>query len=685
MTARSLGTTLGGASEPLGFQRILGGGKFTVHARIARSLTLELFDPGASRPFRAVSLQRAATAPPLELWQAEIAQLPERFEYGYRVDGGSLLVDPYATQLAGGEIWGQSDDALAPGVGRRYRGLVAPEAFDWQGVARPRIDPRRRAIYELHVRGFTRHPSSGVARPGSYLGLVEKIPFLVELGITTVELMPLFEFDETENPRSNPLTLERLLNFWGYSPVSFFAPKAAYAASSERGAAAHELRTLVRELHRAGIEVVLDVVYNHTAEAAGGSSDPLHSWRGLAPRDYYLVDAVTGRALDHTGCGNTFNTNHPVARRMIRDSLRHWAEAYRIDGFRFDLAAVFFRDEQGEPLETSPLVEEIGSDPVLADRLLIAEPWDATGFHPAGGFPAPWLEWDGEFRDAVRRFTGAVERDPAPLARRLAGLGPQAGALPASRAVRFAACHDGRPLADVLRYAAKANEANGEKNQDGWNGEVAWNGGVEGPSDDPALELRRERELRLLWTLLVAAPGTLQLTAGDERGRTQRGNTNAWCQDNEIVWLDWREERSSSALANFVRALLRERLEGRLGGGGDGRGAVVRPFESFPLADPEAGAAFLVVRSNVDREAASIVAANAGPAPARFPLPMLPTGKRWRIRLDLSRPRGAEIFSEDEAPFLAYESNELVIAARSARILVAEEFEMPKRKERRKS
>jgi glycogen operon protein len=683
VAADALGSTLGGAAEPLGFRRVQSGGRFTVHARAAKSLAVELFDPGAPKPFAKAKLERAPCAPPLELWRADFAALPERFEYGYRANGGPLLLDPYAPLASGGEIWGRSDDALAPGVGRRYRGLVVPDAFDWQGVARPRIDPQRRSIVELHLRGFTRHPTSGVSRPGTYLGAIEKIPYLVELGVTTVELLPLCEFDETENPRANPATGERLFNFWGYSPVSFFAPKAAYAASSERGAAAVELKTLVRELHRAGLEVVLDVVYNHTAEGELSARDALHSFRGLAPLDYYLFDPASGRRLDFTGCGHTVNANHPVVRRLVLDSLRHWTESYRIDGFRFDLAAVFFRNERGEPLARSPLAEEIAADPVLADRLLVAEPWDATGFRPEAGFPAPWLEWDGEFRDAVRRFAGGLEREPAPLARRLAGLGPRAGALPVARAVRFAACHDGRPLADVVRYARKANRANGEENRDGWDGEVAWNGGVEGPTDDPALVRRRERELRLLWTLLAAAPGTLFFAAGDERGRTQRGNTNAWCQDNEISWLDWSEDAERRALGAFVRRLLRERVEGRFGGA-DARGALVLPFESFPAAEPEAGAAFLVVRSNVDREASALVAANSSPVPVRVPIPMLPTGRRWRIRLDLARPKGAEVFEGDEAPFLAYETTELLIAARSARVLVAEEFELPRRRERAK-
>ncbi len=674
-------STLGGAVEPLGFRPERGGGRFAVHARARRSVTLELFEPGAEKPFRSVRLERRSPAAiPFEIWHAEVRRLPERFEYGYRVDGGPLLIDPYAEQLSGGEVWGRSDDAIAPGVGRRYRGLVAPHAFDWQAVERPRVDPGRRTIYELHVRGFTRHPSSGVEHPGGYLGLVEKIPYLIELGITTVELMPLFEFDETENPRRNPKSDARLWNFWGYNPVSFFAPKAGYAASAEPGAAAGELQRLVRELHRAGLEVVLDVVFNHTAEGRLGKGDPIHSWRGLAATDYYLFDEKNGSPLDFTGCGNTVAVNQLVCRRLIVDSLRHWAEVYRFDGFRFDLAAILFRDECGQPLERSPLIDEIGADPVLAERLLIAEPWDATGYSPAGGFPAPWLEWDGEFRDAARRFVGRMERDAHPVARRLAGMGPRHGGLAVARAVRFVACHDGRPLADVVRFAAKQNEENGEGNRDGWSAEVAWNGGAEGPAEEPALRERREREVRLLLALLAVAPGTLQLTAGDERGRTQRGNSNAWCQDNEVSWLDWSEgERGEeSELLSFVRHLLALRRESALGVA-DGRGALVEPFVALSSGEAAPSESFLLVRSAAEGEGRSIVAVNVGETAVRFPIPMPPIGRRWRIRLDLGRAHGAEQFTEDAAPFLAYETSEVSVAPRSLRLLVAEPLPLPGR------
>jgi glycogen operon protein len=679
------GVSTQGAARPefLGWRREGGGGRFALHAAARTGVSLELYEVGARASFRVLALaDDPATPAPFRIWEAEIEALPEVFEYLVRVDGGPPLLDPWARQLSGGEFWGRRDSAISPGVGRRYRGLDAASPFDWQGVARPAIDPGRRVIYELHVRGFTRHSSSGVAHPGTYLGVVEKIPHLVELGVTTVELMPVFEFDETENPRHDPRTGERLLNFWGYSPVSFFAPKAGYASDPAPGAAAGELKTLVRELHRAGLEVVLDVVYNHTAEGGGGAGDPTHSWRGLDPAAYYLHDAGTGRPLDVTGCGNTVGVHHPVARRLILDSLRHWVEEYRVDGFRFDLAAVLFRGERGERLERSPFAEEIAADRALAGRLLIAEPWDATGHTPSSGFPAPWLEWDGEFRDAARRFVGGLEREPSALARRLAGLGPQRGRVPAVRSVRFVACHDGRPLADVVAFARKHNESNGEGNRDGWDGEVAWNGGVEGPTDDPALAARRAREIRLLLALLAAAPGTIQLTAGDELGRTQRGNTNAWCRDDEVGWLDWGPPSAEAGeLPQLVRRLLE--LRRRVAAPSAGRTARVEAFvaaageRTAPTGTPTGHAStdefertsFLLLRGGTP---GWLLAANAGESERRFPLPKPPAGSAWRLRLDTARPAGEAVTLDDEAPAVAAETTEIAVAPRSVRLLVAE-------------
>jgi glycogen operon protein len=656
----------------LGFRRRRRGGSFAVHAAADERVEIEVFAPGADLPFLTLPLSRQESADPgLLLWYGRAARLPERFEYLVRVDGGPPLVDPYARQLAGGEVWARSGDAIAPGVGRRYRGLVDETPFDWQGVERPRVDAARRTIYELHVRGFTRHASSGVAHPGTYRGVIEKIGELLDLGVTTVELMPVTEFDETENPRTNPESGERLLNFWGYSPVSFFAPKAGFASDPTPGAAARELKETIRELHRAGLEVILDVVLNHTAEGAGGATDPLHSWRGLDERAYYLVDAASGEALDFTGCGNTVNVNHPVTRRLILDALRHWCEEYRVDGFRFDLAAVFFRGEDGRPLERSTLVEAIAADPVLGERILVAEPWDARGFAPPRGFPAPWQVWDGEFRDELRRWMAGREGDPRPLARRLAGVGPQAAALPAARAVRFVACHDGRTLADLVAYEGKHNEPNGEANRDGWDGEVAWNGGVEGPSDDPAVGARREREVRSLLALLAAAPGALLLTAGDERLRTQRGNSNAWCQDNEVGWVDRSASERAEAFLRYVRDLLRLR-RGLLLQPSPRRAALVEPFGDAAGGVAGLGAAFLLLAADARLGPAWFVAANPGATAVRFPVPAPPGGKRWRLRLDTGRPRGEELFDDESAPFLAFETSHLAVAPRAVRILTAE-------------
>ncbi len=649
----------------LGFRRQGERFGFAIHARASRRVELDLYELGSEALLRTVDLDPDPTAPePWMLWTADLAGLPDAFDYVVRVDGGPPLLDPYAKSLAGGETWGRSDDRIAPGVGRIYRSRFHEEAFDWEGVERPRVEASRRIIYELHVRGFTAHPSAGVTKPGTYPGLSEKLAELVELGVTTVELLPVFEFDETENRRVNPLTAERLLNFWGYSPVSFFAPKAGFASTRDPGAATRELKELVRELHRAGLEVILDVVYNHTAE--GEATGPLHAWRGLDAAAYYLLDPATGEPLDLTGCGNTVHTNHPVTRRMIHDSLRHWADEYRVDGFRFDLAAVFFRGESGAELDRSELVDELSADSELAARLLVAEPWDAAGFRPACGFAEPFKEWDGEFRDGTRRLVGGLDADPRPLARRLAmGRHPSP-----ARAVRFVACHDGRTLADVVAYAAKHNQANGEENRDGWDGEVAWNGGVEGPAELAPLALERQRQIRLLWSLLAAAPGTLQLSAGDERLRTQRGNNNAWCQDNETGWIDWTPTAEGERLQTFVRRLLalRRELVGEARWSGP---AYAEPYESGGEPAESRRGAFLLVHADEAREAIWLLGVNAGSSPVRFPLPVAKHGRRWRLRLDTAQPAGQEIFSPRAAPLLAYETTHLAVAPGAARILVA--------------
>ena len=662
--------------DQLGVQKTATGHRFTLFAPNAKRVELVVNLAQSHTPFTELfALEPCGAAGEAKgCWQREVAGLPAAFEYVYRLDGGPHLLDPYARCLTGGEVWGDRSWETAGQRFRPYRGFFRPEAARTPGEGRPprpRVADSERVIYELHLRGFTRHPSSGVEHPGTYLGLIEKIPYLQSLGITTVELMPLLEFDETENFRRNPATGERLLNYWGYSPVSFFAPKASYAADTKPGAAQAELMTMIDALHAAGLEVVVDVVYNHTAEGGGGASDPLRSFRGLAESVYYLRDAATGKAFDVTGCGNTVNTNHPIVRRMILDSLRFWAQEIGVDGFRFDLAAAFYRGLAGEKLAASPLVAEIAADPELAGRLLIAEPWDVTGFTPPGGFPPPWREWNGAFRDDVRRFVRGDAVAARTLELRLAGSPdlfppPQ----PPSAAVDFVACHDGFPLADLVAYERKANRENGEEDRDGSSFNLSSNQGVEGPTDDPSILALRHRQVANFLALLFLTRGTPMLLAGDENGRSQRGNNNAWCQDNELSWLDWSAD--ANGRASIVRRLVALRRE--LAGLTFGEWAEVAPFHAAGDAGStgnigEPQPALLLTREEAGGRTL-LIALNPGPASARFPLPRAPGGAPWALALDSVTAGHDRSAASPGRPQFAAETSELELLPRSLRILV---------------
>ncbi len=578
---------------PLGVHRTPRGHLFRVRSAAARQILLALHEPGHERPFAEVALPPEQRGDD-DVWQLELGGLPERFEYQYRVDGGPWLIDPYARALSGGEVWGDRSHVARGRLQRAYRALHLAPAPKTDRPERPRIPEGRRLIYELHLRGFTRHASARVNHPGTYLGLVEKIPYLLDLGVTTVELLPIFEFDETDNRRRNPETGEWLLNSWGYMPLSFFAPKAGYAAAGGGGREIEELVLLVDELHRAGLELVLDVVFNHTGESFGprAERERLVSLAGLDRAAYFLADPSTGEPLDLTGCGNTLQVEHPATRRLVLDALRYWSGEIGVDGFRFDLAGAFFRGERGEPLERSCLVEEIAADPLLADRLLIAEPWDATGRSVERLLPAPWRAWNGPFRDDVRRIVRGESAARARLAGHLAAGGDRA-----RPAVDFVTCHDGFTLADLVSYEAKRNLANGEENRDGAGENLAWNCGVEGPSDDPAIVARRARQRRNFLALLLLARGTPMLLAGDELGRTQRGNNNAWCQDNEIAWLDWSWLDSALDLRSFLRKTLRLR-ERTLAGGAGWRLRALEPALVLELRAASASAPELLLLLN---------------------------------------------------------------------------------------
>lgn len=549
------------------------GVNFAVFSRHASSVSLVLFEPGSYSPLAEIPLDPEINRTG-DIWHIVVRPLDLSIRYGYKVDGpfdpqGSghffspnhLLLDPYARALSSSSVWGLAHSVS--GVddekhGFRRRCLLATDSFDWEGDRPLNIPLKDTIIYEMHVRGFTRHPSSGVLHPGTYAGIIEKIPYLQALGITAVELLPVFEFNENENINVNPTSGERLKNFWGYSSIAFFAPKASYAASGRNGQQVREFKEMVKALHRAGIEVILDVVFNHTGE--GQEDGPVLSFRGLDNSIYYLLDQTTRQYLNFSGCGNTVNGNHPVVRTLIMDSLRYWVTEMHVDGFRFDLASILARGRNGEVLSNPPIVEEIAEDPILANTKMIAEAWDAAGLYQLGTFStsARWAEWNGKFRDDVRAFLCGHENTVASLATRLAGSSDlfEASDRHPYNSINFITCHDGFTLQDLVSYNTKHNLANGENNRDGTDCHISWNSGKEGETKNKRVATLRARRIRTFAALLFLAQGVPMLLAGDEFGRSQQGNNNAYCQDNKISWLDWTLTEKNKDLLRFFRLLI---------------------------------------------------------------------------------------------------------------------------------
>ena len=431
-----------------------------------------------------------------------------------------------------------------------------PMAYDWEGDA-PLARPfTQTIIYEMHVGGFTRHPNSGVApaRRGTYAGVIDKISYLKDLGVSAVELLPIFAFDEEDCPPG-------LSNYWGYQPLSFFAPHPGYSSRHDPLAVLDEFRDMVKALHRAGIEVLLDVVYNHTTE--GNEHGPTICFRGLANPNYYMLREDKGRYADYTGCGNTLNTNEPIVRRLIVDSLRYWVTEMHVDGFRFDLASILSRDQQGRPMASPPILWDIESDPILANVKLIAEAWDAAGLYQVGQFVGDsWKEWNGRFRDDIRSFLKSDDRLARAVAYRLTGSPDiyDREEREAEQSINFVTCHDGFTLNDLVSYDRKHNEANGEGNRDGSDSNLSWNCGAEGDTSDPEVERLRKRQIKNLLTLTLLAIGTPMLLMGDEVRRSQRGNNNAFCQDSEISWFDWSLVERNADIYRFTKALIALRL-----------------------------------------------------------------------------------------------------------------------------
>ena len=568
-----------GSPTPLGASAQKSGINFAIFSKHATSVTLVLFISGEHEPVAEIPLDRDLNQTG-DIWHIFIHGLEPEIRYCFRANRQAnknekvhrfnkshLLLDPYAKAFSGASKWGQTYQRNGSSKPTRSqnlrRALVVEDDFDWQNDQPLNIPLADSIIYELHVRGFTRHPSSKVKYPGTFAGLIEKIPYLKDLGITAVELLPINEFEEIEGYRFSPKTRERLLNFWGYNSIGFFAPKASYANDSLNGNQVKEFKTLVKAMHDAGIEVILDMVFNHTAE--GNERGPVYNFKGLDNSVYYIIDPETGRYHNYSGCGNTLNCNHPVVRDLILDCLRYWVTEMHVDGFRFDLASIFGRGQDGSVLANPPLIERIAHDPTLANTKLIAEAWDAAGLYQVGSFPAwgRWAEWNGKFRDDIRSFVIGEPGMVSALTKRLSGsadLYQGSGRAP-YHSINFITSHDGFTLADLVSYNKKHNQENGESNRDGSDHNLSWNCGHEGPSDSEEINSLRLRQTKNLAALNLLSHGVPMILAGDEFGRTQRGNSNAYCQDNEISWLNWHAPEVHYGLLRFLKLLIQFRRQ----------------------------------------------------------------------------------------------------------------------------
>ena len=552
-----------GSPRPFGATALPNGVNFSVFSNHATACALVLFELDAPEPMVEIPFPpacRLGDVFAMTVFDIDPAGIEYGFRFagpwsprqGHRYDKRRILLDPYAKAISLPGAWGERDgmDGAYP-----YRARVHQADFDWEGDQQLNIPIEDLVIYEMHLRGFTAHASSGVEQPGTFAAAIEKIPYLKALGINCIELMPIFAFDESDNSRKNPLTGERLLNYWGYNPIGFFAPNEAYSADDNP---ARDLKRLVKACHENGIEVWLDVVFNHTAE--GNENGPTISFRGIDNKAWYLLDDQ-GRYLNFSGTGNTVNCNHPIARVVLQDCLRYWVTEFHIDGFRFDLASSLGRDRQGIPDPNPPLLEVLAYDPLLARTKLIAEAWDAGGLYQVGSFPAygRWAEWNGRYRDDIRRFVKGDAGLVGAIAARIQGSPDIYGERGPRASVNFVTAHDGFCLRDLVSYNHKHNEANGESNRDGSNGNQSWNCGVEGETSDAAVNDLRLRQMKNFLAILLVSQGVPMLWMADETAQGKGGNNNSYCHDGPLTWFDWRRVGADDSLFRFTRGLIRFR------------------------------------------------------------------------------------------------------------------------------
>lgn len=671
-----------GFFREFGAVAIPGGVNFTIHTHGATSCELLLFHRKAEEPYAVIPFPesyRIGFCYSMIVFDLDI----EEFEYAYRLDGpydekkglrfdkNKILLDPYARAVTGQSQWGHVNNAQ-----HGYRARVVQSNFDWGDQRHHSIPMEDLIIYELHVRGFTMDESSGVKHHGTFEGLREKIPYLKELGVNAVELMPIFEFDEMRDVRL--IDENELIDFWGYNPVSFFAPNTSYCSSMEYNREGLELKTLIKDLHDNGIEVILDVVFNHTAE--GNEFGPCFSFKGFDNNIYYML-TPDGHYYNFSGCGNTLNCNHPVVRDMILECLRYWVIEYRVDGFRFDLASILGRNDDGTPLRQPPLLRSLAFDSILGNVKLIAEAWDAGGLYQVGSFPSwkRWAEWNGRYRDDMRRFLKGDDFLAQTAAARITGSPDLYD--PAYRggnaSINFLTCHDGFTLYDLYSYNQKHNEANGWGNTDGADDNNSWNCGVEGETDDPAILALRKRLMKNACAILLCSRGTPMFLSGDEFADTRYGNNNPYCQDNLISWLDWSLLKKNKDLFDFFQYMIRFRKDhpvirkdlepSYLGVPAMSTHGLTPEETNFSGDSHVVCVRFAGYNETTQKEDLVYLAVNSGWFPVTLTLPELPEHYKWKVAVNTGDPK-CQFFHKNSMPTV---ESKIFLGERSVIIFVA--------------
>ena len=671
-----------GFFREFGAVAIPGGVNFTIHTHGATSCELLLFHRKAEEPYAVIPFPesyRIGFCYSMIVFDLDI----EEFEYAYRLDGpydekkglrfdkNKILLDPYARAVTGQSQWGHVNNAQ-----HGYRARVVQSNFDWGDQRHHSIPMEDLIIYELHVRGFTMDESSGVKHHGTFEGLREKIPYLKELGVNAVELMPIFEFDEMRDVRL--IDENELIDFWGYNPVSFFAPNTSYCSSMEYNREGLELKTLIKDLHDNGIEVILDVVFNHTAE--GNEFGPCFSFKGFDNNIYYML-TPDGHYYNFSGCGNTLNCNHPVVRDMILECLRYWVIEYRVDGFRFDLASILGRNDDGTPLSQPPLLRSLAFDSILGNVKLIAEAWDAGGLYQVGSFPSwkRWAEWNGRYRDDMRRFLKGDDFLAQTAAARITGSPDLYD--PAYRggnaSINFLTCHDGFTLYDLYSYNQKHNEANGWGNTDGADDNNSWNCGVEGETDDPAILVLRKRLMKNACAILLCSRGTPMFLSGDEFADTRYGNNNPYCQDNLISWLDWSLLKKNKDLFDFFQYMIRFRKDhpvirkdlepSYLGVPAMSTHGLTPDEINFSGDSHVVCVRFAGYNEATQKEDLVYLAVNSGWFPVTLTLPELPEHYKWKVAVNTGDPK-CQFFHKNSMPTV---ESKIFLGERSVIIFVA--------------